>query len=102
MNNTSSIWPALSVLVLSLAGCSTGGLTQNPPVLSAAQCADLGALRHNAPPTPERNRSELAALRMAGYDPSLRFDPHYPDDLWAAQHQVDLWYDAQCRQAQPQ
>jgi hypothetical protein len=97
MKNTSSIWPALSVLMLSLAGCSMGGISQSQPVLSPTQCADLGALRHGDPVTPERSRSELAALRKAGYDPGLRFDPHYPDDLQAAQRQVDLWYDAQCR-----
>ncbi|MBC8743052.1 DUF4148 domain-containing protein, partial [Paraburkholderia sp. UCT31] len=37
------------------------------------------------PPTPERSRSELAALRKAGYDPSPWFDPHYPEDPQAAQ-----------------
>lgn len=97
MNNPCGTWAALSLLLLSLAGCASGSMSSSQPVLSAAQCADLGALKRGAPSTPERSRSELAALRKAGYDPSLRFDPHYPDDLHAAQQQVDAWYDAQCR-----
>ncbi|MGA7781899.1 MAG: hypothetical protein WCA85_29890 [Paraburkholderia sp.] len=102
MKNSPRIWPALPALVLSLAGCAAGGISQSPAPLSAAQCRDLAALRNNGSPTPERNRSELAALRKAGYDPSRRYDPYYPEDLQAAQRQVDLWYQAQCQQAEPQ
>ncbi|MEA3087927.1 MAG: hypothetical protein QOC89_5624 [Paraburkholderia sp.] len=94
-------WPMLSALVLLLAGCATGGSQQSAAHLSAAQCIDLAALRSNAPPTPERNRSELAALRKAGYDPSRWFDPYYPEDLQAAQRQVDRWFQAECQQAPP-
>jgi hypothetical protein len=64
------------------------------------QCNDLTALKSNGTPTPERSRSELAALRAAGYDP-LRFDPHYPNNLQAAQRQVDRWYQQDCQQARP-
>jgi hypothetical protein len=33
---------------------------------------------------------------MAGYDPSRFDNPHYPDDLHAAQRQVDSWYQVDC------
>jgi hypothetical protein len=69
--------------------------------LSATQCRDLAAIRNNAPATLERNQSELAALEAAGYNPSRFFDPYYPDDLQAAQRQVDRWYQAECPQARP-
>lgn len=95
-----STLPALT-LVLSLAGCAAAGTSQSSTHLSAEECRDLAALRSNAPPTAERNRSELAALRKAGYDPSRWWDPHYPEDLQAAQRQVDRWYQAECQQAQP-
>ncbi|SAK88538.1 hypothetical protein AWB80_06169 [Caballeronia pedi] len=85
--------------MISLAGCATGGMSANGRHLSETQCRDLTALRSNAPPTPERNRSELAALRAAGYDPSRFYDPYYPDDLQAAQRQVDRWYQSECRVA---
>jgi hypothetical protein len=49
----------------------------------------------------EQHHSELAALRKAGYDPSPWFDPYYPEDLQAAQRQVDLWFQADCQQARP-
>ncbi|MDH6148545.1 MULTISPECIES: DUF4148 domain-containing protein [Paraburkholderia] len=101
MKNSPRTWPALPALILSLAGCAAGGISQSLPPLSAAQCRDPAALRNNAPPTPERSRSELAALRKAGYDPSPWFDPHYPEDLQAAQRQVDRWYQAECQQAEP-
>jgi hypothetical protein len=99
MKTSPTLWPALSVLLLTLAGCSAAGLSQSTTHLSATQCSDLTAIRNHAPPTRSQNLSELAALRAAGYDPSRWFDPQYPDDLWAAQRQVDLWYQAECRPA---
>jgi hypothetical protein len=100
MKNLPKIWLTLPMCVLLLAGCAAGVPSGSPP-LSAAQCRDLTALKNNAPLTPERNGSELAALRQAGYDPSRWFDPYYPEDLQAAQRQVDRWYQAQCVQAAP-
>jgi hypothetical protein len=76
-------------------------MSQSTTHLSALQCRDLAALKSNAPPTPERNSSELAALRKAGYDPSRWFDPYYPEDLQAAQLEVDCWFQAECREAPP-
>ncbi|CAD6553917.1 DUF4148 domain-containing protein [Paraburkholderia metrosideri] len=99
MKTSLKIGPSLSALVLSLAGCSAAGTSQGAPHLSATQCADLTAIRNGAPPTRGQNLSQLAALRAAGYDPSIRFDPHYPEDLHAAQRQVDLWYQAECQPA---
>ena len=90
-----------AALALLLAGCAAGGVQQNAAHLSAVQCRDLAAIRNNAPPTAELNRSELAALRKAGYDPSRWFDPYYPEDLHAAQRQVDRWFQAECQQAPP-
>ncbi|NKJ49210.1 hypothetical protein CIC12_21225 [Burkholderia sp. SG-MS1] len=90
-------WPMLASLVLLLAGCAAGGTPESAAHLSATQCRDLAALRSNAPPTPERSRSELAALRQAGYDPSKWLDPHYPEDLQAAQRQVDRWFVTECK-----
>ncbi|MFM0004387.1 MULTISPECIES: DUF4148 domain-containing protein [Paraburkholderia] len=101
MENPSNKWPMLCVLVLSLAGCAAGGSPQSAAHLSTSQCSDLAALKNNAPLTPERNRSELAALRKAGYDPSRWFDPYYPEDLQAAQRRVDSWFQAECQQAPP-
>jgi predicted outer membrane protein len=91
----------LAALFLLLAGCAAGGVSQSAGHLSVEQCRDLAAIRNNAPPTPERNQSELAALRKAGYDPSKWFDPHYPEDLQAAQRQVDRWFQAECQQVPP-
>jgi hypothetical protein len=101
MNNPPRKWLMLSPLLLFLAGCAAGGMPQSAAHLSTLQCRDLAALRNNAPPTPERNLSELAALRRAGYDPSRWFDPYYPEDLQAAQRQVDRWFQAECQQAPP-
>ncbi|WP_233830571.1 DUF4148 domain-containing protein [Paraburkholderia sp. ZP32-5] len=92
----------LAATVLTLAGCAAGGMQggqAGQTHLSAAQCSDLTDLRNKAPATRERNRSELAALEAAGYRPDLRFDPYYPDDLRAAQRQVDIWYQTECPQA---
>jgi hypothetical protein len=102
MKNSPITWPMLLTLVSSLVGCVTGGTNtpEGSPHLSATQCSDLAALKNNEPLTRERNRSELAALMAAGYDP-LRFDPYYPNDLQAAQRQVDRWYQQECRQARP-
>ncbi|SAK80839.1 hypothetical protein AWB76_05465 [Caballeronia temeraria] len=89
----------ISALAVALAGCATGASQQGATNLSAAQCRDLTALRNHAPMTRERNLSELAALERAGYDPSKFYDPYYPDDLHAAQRQVDRWYQAECTEA---
>jgi hypothetical protein len=101
MKNPPRKWLMLSPLLLLLAGCAAGDMPQSGTHLSKLQCLDLAALKSNAPPTPERNRSELAALRKAGYDPSRWFDPYYPEDLQAAQRQVDRWFQAECQQAPP-
>ena len=101
MKNLPRKWLMLPALVLLLAGCAACGMSQSAAHLSTLQCRDLAALRNNAPLTPERNLSELAALRKAGYDPSRWFDPYYPEDLQAAQRQVDRWFQAECQQAQP-
>ena len=93
--------PMLYALAISVAGCAAGGSPQGAANLSATQCRDLTALRNHAPPSRERNLSELAALERAGYDPSKFYDPYYPDDLIAAQRQVDRWYQAECPQARP-
>jgi hypothetical protein len=92
------IWAALPALALSLAGCAAGGMQGGATHLSATQCSDLTELRNNAPRTHQRNLSELAALREAGYDPSRWFDPYYPEDLQNAQRQVDRWYQEECHQ----
>jgi len=95
--------PMLAVLTLTLfvAGCAAGGAPEHAGThLSATECTDLAALKHNAPLTRQRNLSELAALEKAGYQPWLRFDPYYPGDLQAAQRRVDGWYQAECPQAQ--
>jgi hypothetical protein len=99
MKNSPAFRLMLGVLAISLGGCVVGGM-QNGAQLSATQCRDLTALRSGAPPSQERNRSELAALEAAGYDPSRFYDPDYPDDLQAAQRQVDYWYRTQCQQPQ--
>jgi len=101
MKNPRKMWPMLSALVLLLGGCAAGSSQQSASHLSALQCQDLAALKNNAPPTPQRSRSELAALRKAGYDPSRWFDPYYPADLQAAQRQVDSWFAAECQHAPP-
>jgi hypothetical protein len=87
-----------SILALLLAACAMNVVPNNGPHLSAAQCTDLTALRHHEPLTRARNSSELAALEAAGYDPFLYYDPYYPDDLQAAQRQVDIWYQTDCQQ----
>jgi hypothetical protein len=47
----------------------------------------------------KQHQSELAALRKAGYNPSLWDDPYYPEDLQAAQRLVDRWYQSECQHA---
>ena len=92
----------LPALVLLLAGCAAGGRPYAGPHLSPTECRDLTALRTSAPPTMAQHQSELAALRKAGYDPRpWSDDPHYPDDLHAAQRLVDHWFQTDCLQVQP-
>lgn len=92
----------LCALTLSLTGCVMSRIQPGPRAhLTPTQCRDLTALRHHEPLTRERNASEIAALREAGYDPSPLFDdPYYPEDLQAAQRLVDYWYQTECRPAQ--
>jgi hypothetical protein len=86
-----------AALALSITGCAAGGGENiGNAHLSAAQCRDLTALMNHAPLTRERNASEMAALEKAGYQPGWIDDPYYPDDLQAAQHQVELWYRQEC------
>ncbi|VXC71161.1 conserved exported hypothetical protein [Burkholderia sp. 8Y] len=89
-------WPMLSAWACLLAGCAAGSPPQNTSHLTPTQCRDLAAIRNNAPPNRERNASELTALRQAGYDPSRWFDPYYPEDLQAAQRQIDVWFRTDC------
>jgi hypothetical protein len=102
MKNPPKISSMVSAFAISLAGCAAGGPSQGTAHLSPTQCRDLTALKHNAPITQELNRSQLAALEQAGYNPGRRFDPYYPKDLQDAQHKVDQWYQADCPQAQTQ
>jgi hypothetical protein len=100
MKNLPKKW-MLYALAFSLAGCAAGAMQEGAHThLSETQCRDLAALRNNAPVTRERNQSQLAALEKAGYQP-WRYDPYYPRDLQAAQHQVDRWYEAECQHAPP-
>lgn len=102
MENSPRYRSAPGLLVLLLTGCVAGGVPQSGPHLSPTECRDLAALRSNAPPTMAEHRSELAALRKAGYDPSpWNDDPYYPEDLQAAQRLVDYWFETECQQSQP-
>jgi hypothetical protein len=91
--------PAVLLLTLLFGCAANGGNASSQTHLSAAQCRDLTDIRNKAPATHERNASELAALRQAGYYPERRFDPDYPASLERAQRQVDIWYQAECPQA---
>ncbi|MDR5740779.1 MULTISPECIES: DUF4148 domain-containing protein [unclassified Caballeronia] len=88
----------LCALIPALAGCAASGSPADAGRLSATECRDLIALRDHAPPTPERKRSELTALRKAGYDPSKWYDPYYPDDLQMAQRRIARWLQTDCQQ----
>jgi hypothetical protein len=90
-------WCPVATLLLSLTGCVTAIQPAPQRHLTEQQCRDLTAIRNHAPPSRERSASELAALEEAGYDPNpLWDDPYYPDDLQAAQQQVDQWYRVEC------
>ncbi len=99
MNKPSGTWPMLCVIAPVLAACAAGSVeagTQRH--LSATQCSDLTAIRGGFPITRGSNMSELAALEQAGYHPEWSLDPFYPADLEAAQRQVSIWYEVDCRQ----
>jgi hypothetical protein len=99
MKNAIKAWLMLPALAVLLAACATGGMQASSGThLSAAECRDLTDIRNKAPVTRERNMSELAALEKAGYHPGWFYDPYYPADLEAAQHQVDIWYKTECPQ----
>jgi hypothetical protein len=69
------------------------------PHLSATECRDLVALKNNdTSPTKSQHRSELSALRRAGYNPApWHDDPNYPANLHAAQRLVDQWVETECK-----
>ncbi|WP_370885677.1 DUF4148 domain-containing protein [Caballeronia sp. RCC_10] len=87
-----------ATLTCALAGCAASGPPVDARHLSATECRDLLALQNHAPPTRERNSSELTALRKAGYDPSKWYDPYYPDDLQMAQRRIARWLQTDCQQ----
>ncbi|HEY2024087.1 DUF4148 domain-containing protein [Paraburkholderia sp.] len=90
----------LAALALAFAGCTTAGMQAGGQThLTATQCRDLTDIRNGAPVTRERNLSELMALEKAGYHPEWTLDPFYPEDLEAAQRQVNTWYTNECPQA---
>ncbi|WP_075643397.1 DUF4148 domain-containing protein [Paraburkholderia ginsengiterrae] len=89
---------ALAALAFLLTGYAAAGVPQSEPHLSPTECRDLAALKSNAPPTKSQHRSELSALRKAGYNPSpWHNDPHYPANLHAAQRLVDQWFETDCK-----
>ncbi|PRX30923.1 uncharacterized protein DUF4148 [Paraburkholderia sp. BL18I3N2] len=91
----------VAALALLLTGYAAGA-TQSGPHLSPTECRDLAEIKSNAPRTKSQHRSELSALRKAGYNPSpWHNDPHYPANLHAAQRQVDHWFETECKQLQP-
>lgn len=101
MNDSLRTCMAVAAIALAtatgMAGCATGvGENAGTRHLSAAQCRDLGALRHNAPLTRERNASQMGALEAAGYRPEWTDDPYYPEDLEDALRRVDAWYASEC------
>ncbi|WP_244818368.1 DUF4148 domain-containing protein [Caballeronia sp. Lep1P3] len=101
MNKPSPKAAVLCACAVLLAGCVAAGAPDNGTHLTQTECRDLAALRTNAPPTMGEHQSELAALRKAGYDPSPWYDPYYPEDLQAAQRQVDIWFQTDCQRTRP-
>jgi hypothetical protein len=102
MENLTRNCSTLAALALLLTGYAAAGVPQSGPHLSPTECRDLAAIRSNAPRTKSQHRSELSALRKAGYNPSAwNGNPHYPEDLHAAQRQVDHWYETDCKQSHP-
>ncbi|WP_250454979.1 DUF4148 domain-containing protein [Caballeronia sp. ATUFL_M2_KS44] len=99
MNDFIKLCPMICAAALLLAGCAASATPDDARHLSETQCRDLASLRNHAPPSRERNASELTALRQAGYDPSKWYDPYYPDDLHAAQHRIDRWFQTDCQPA---
>ena len=59
-------------------------------VVAAALAAPVAVFAQNtAPLTRAQVRAELIELEKAGYNPAVGEDPHYPDDIQAAQARVD-------------
>ena len=88
----------LAALALVLTGDAAAGAPQGGRHLSPTECRDLAAIRSKAPPTKSQHKSELSALRKAGYNPSpWHDDPHYPANLHAAQRLVDQWFETECK-----
>ena len=101
MQSRPKIHLTLTALVVLLTGCTAGSVPHSGPHLSPTECRDLASLGRNTPPTMALHKSELAALRKAGYNPSPWNDPYYPEDLETAQRLVDYWFDTECQQFQP-
>ena len=81
-----------------LAGYAAAGVPHSGPHLTATECRDLAATKSNAPRTRSQHRSELSALRKAGYNPApWHDDPNYPANLHAAQRLVDQWVESECK-----
>ncbi len=58
-------------------------------VVAAALAAPVAVFAQNtAPLTRAQVRAELIELEKAGYNPAVGEDPHYPDDIQAAEARV--------------
>ncbi|WP_248324165.1 MULTISPECIES: DUF4148 domain-containing protein [unclassified Caballeronia] len=89
----------LAALSLLQAGnAAAADVSQGGRHLTATECRDLSAMKNKQPPTKTQHRSELSALRKAGYNPApWHDDPHYPANLHAAQRLVDQWFETECK-----
>jgi hypothetical protein len=98
MKNLTRNCSTLAALALLLTGNVAAGTPQGGRHLSQTECHDLAAIKSNAPPTKSQHKSELSALRKAGYNPSpWHDDPNYPANLHAAQRLVDQWFESDCK-----
>jgi len=99
MKNLTRNCSTLAALAFLLTGYAAAGGPPSGAHLSPTECRDLVALKNNnASPTKSQHRSELSALRKAGYNPApWHDDPNYPANLHAAQRLVDQWVESECK-----